>query len=133
MPETKSTRKKPTSKMTPELIRNRVETSLDEIKARDMVMLDVHEVSSMTDFMIICSGTSDRHVKSIANRVMMDAKEVGIEIIGVEGQEGGQWVLIDLGDVVCHVMRAETREFYQLEKLWEMGAEAVEAARGQAS
>ena len=90
----------------------------DDIKAVDIVTLDLTEKSSITDYMVVCSGTSKRHVQSIANNVALEAKAGKLEIIGIEGQTEGEWVLVDLGDVVLHVMQESSREFYQLEKLW---------------
>ncbi|KPV97756.1 Ribosomal silencing factor RsfS [Pseudoalteromonas sp. P1-9] len=90
----------------------------DDIKAVDITTLDLTDKSSITDYMVVCSGTSKRHVQSIANNVALEAKAQGIEIIGTEGQQEGEWVLLDLGDVVLHVMQESAREFYQLEKLW---------------
>lgn len=90
----------------------------DDIKAVDITTLDMTEKSSITDYMVVCSGTSKRHVQSIANNVAHEAKAQGIEIIGTEGQQEGEWVLLDLGDVVLHVMQESARDFYQLEKLW---------------
>ncbi|MGB0987956.1 MAG: ribosome silencing factor [Pseudoalteromonas spongiae] len=90
----------------------------DDIKAVDITTLDMTDKSSITDYMVVCSGTSKRHVQSIANNVALEAKAQGIHIIGTEGQQEGEWVLLDLGDVVLHVMQESAREFYQLEKLW---------------
>ena len=91
---------------------------IDDLKGRDVIKLDVTEKSSITDYMVVCSGNSKRHVQSIGQSVYQGAKDAGIEIIGVEGKEAGEWVLVDLGNVVCHVMQESTRDFYQLEKLW---------------
>jgi ribosome-associated protein len=96
-----------------------VETAMEDLKAQDVTVLDVIGMTSVTDCMIIASGTSNRHVKAIANSVVMSAKEAGEQPLGVEGDTVGEWVLIDLGDVVCHVMQTDIREHYQLEKLWE--------------
>lgn len=90
----------------------------DDMKAVNIVELDVTESSSITDFMVVCSGTSKRHVHAIANNVQKEARSADITIIGMEGQDVGEWVLLDLGDVVLHVMQEQTRDFYQLEKLW---------------
>jgi ribosome-associated protein len=97
-----------------------VETALADIKAQDVQVLDVRKLTSIMDVMIIASGTSDRHVRSIADKVIEAAKDKGVRPIGVEGADGGEWVLVDLGDVVVHVMQRRVRELYQLEKLWEL-------------
>ena len=93
--------------------------SLENMKAKDIRCLDVTGLSSFTDTMVICSGTSNRQVKAIADSVMMDAKKEGVTVIGVEGQDAAEWVLVDLGDVIVHVMQPAVRDFYQLEKLWD--------------
>lgn len=108
--------------MTPEQLQHCAREALTEIKANNIVVLDVRGQSSVTDFMLIASGTSDRHVKACANRVLEAAREQGVKPIGMEGEQEARWVLIDLGDVVVHVMHPDTREFYQLERLWDMGA-----------
>lgn len=93
-------------------------TILDDNKAIDIQVLDVQGITSITDTMIIASGQSDRQVKSLADKIIMAAKKSGLELLGVEGQQQGDWVLIDLGDVIIHLMRPDTRLYYQLEKLW---------------
>jgi ribosome-associated protein len=100
--------------------------SLDDLKARDLSTLDVRDLTSVTDYLVIASGTSDRHVSSLADNVIRSAKEAGVKPIGVEGQEAGEWVLIDLQDVIVHVMQPRVREFYKLEDLWTVGAEAAQ-------
>jgi ribosome-associated protein len=91
---------------------------MEDLKARDIIDIDVSGKSSVTDNMIICSGNSKRHVVSIAQNVVLETKKTGHTALSVEGKEDGEWVLVDLGDIVVHVMQDETREFYQLEKLW---------------
>lgn len=93
---------------------------LDDMKAQDIKVLDVRGKTSITDIMIIASGTSDRHVKSMAETVAFQAKEAGETPLGIEGASEGEWALIDLNGVVVHVMQAKVRDFYQLERLWEM-------------
>ncbi|WP_245217588.1 ribosome silencing factor [Rheinheimera maricola] len=95
-----------------------IQDKIDDLKGRDIVTLDVRGKSSVTEFMIICSGTSNRHTKSIADYVAAEVKKAGINTLGIEGQGSGEWVLLDLDDVVVHVMLDESRTFYQLEKLW---------------
>ena len=97
-----------------------VENSMNDLKAADIRILDVSAMTSITDFMVIASGTSDRHVRSIADHVVERAKQAGHGALGIEGHEYGDWVLVDLGDVVVHVMQPATRVFYKLENLWAM-------------
>lgn len=98
-----------------------VRQATEELKARDVVEIDVIGKSSVTDFMVIASGTSSRHVKSIADEVVKFAKNLGSMPLGVEGEREAEWVLVDLGDVVVHVMLPRVREFYALERLWTVG------------
>ncbi len=97
-------------------------TAIEDLKGEDIRELDVKGKTSVTDIMIIASGTSSRHVNSIANNVAAEAKHAGVMPLGVEGEEQGEWVLVDLGDVVVHVMQPHIREFYDLEKLWDIDA-----------
>lgn len=99
-----------------------VERALDDLKAVDMLTLDVSGLTSITDYMVVVSGTSDRHVRSIADHLLEKARESGAEVLGVEGHEFGEWVLVDLTDVVVHIMQPRVREFYKLENLWNMEA-----------
>jgi len=96
-----------------------VQNSLEDMKAVDIVTIDVKGKSSMTDMLYIATGNSTRHVKSIAEMVGINVKEAGGNIIGTEGKGTSEWVLVDLNDIIVHVMLASTREFYALEKLWE--------------
>jgi ribosome-associated protein len=98
-----------------------VHSAVEELKARDVVEIDVRGKSSVTDFMVIASGTSTRHVKSIADEVVKFAKNLDVMPLGVEGEREAEWVLVDLGDVVVHVMLPRVREFYALERLWTVG------------
>ena len=98
-----------------------VHAAVEELKARDVIEIDVRGKSSVTDYMVIASGTSTRHVKSIADEVVRFAKRLGVQPLGVEGEGEAEWVLVDLGDVVVHVMLPRVREFYALERLWTVG------------
>jgi ribosome-associated protein len=104
--------------VTPEAVRDLALQALEDMKAVDVRVLDVHAMTSIMDYMIVASGTSDRHVRSLVNAVVEKAKEKDMRPLGVEGEQHAQWALVDLGDVVVHVMRPEVRDFYQLEKLW---------------
>ena len=92
--------------------------ALDEVKARDVVKLDVRELTTVTDYMIVASGTSNRHVKALAESVSDKCREAGRRPSGIEGEDGSEWVLIDLDDALVHIMLPRVREFYNLEKLW---------------
>jgi ribosome-associated protein len=105
-------------------LRDVVLAALAELKAVNVRALDVRGITDITDTMVVASGTSDRHVKSIADRVVQRCKEAGYRPYGMEGERDGEWVLLDLQDVVLHVMLPRVREFYALEKLWEGGAAA---------
>ena len=101
--------------------------AVEELKAKDVVQIDVRGKSSVCDFMVIASGTSTRHVKSIADEVVRFAKKLDVMPLGVEGEREAEWVLVDLGDVIVHVMLPRVREFYALERLWTVGDEPEEA------
>lgn len=98
-----------------------VRGATEELKAKDLVEIDVIGRSSVADYMVIASGTSSRHVKSIADEVVRFAKKLGVMPLGVEGEREAEWVLVDLGDVIVHVMLPRVREFYALERLWTVG------------
>ncbi|MDH3977456.1 MAG: ribosome silencing factor [Gammaproteobacteria bacterium] len=95
-----------------------VAAAMADMKAVDVTTLDVAGYTSITDYMLIASGTSDRHVKSIADKVIEAAKVEDHSPLGVEGQDYGEWVLVDLGDVIVHIMQPKVRDFYKLENLW---------------
>ena len=92
---------------------------LEEIKARDIAVIEIAQKSTIADYMVICSGTSNRHVKSIAVLLIKELKRKQLPPIGVEGEDASEWVLVDTGDVIVHVMLPTTRDYYQLEKLWQ--------------
>ncbi|MDZ7840512.1 MAG: ribosome silencing factor [Gammaproteobacteria bacterium] len=104
--------------MDTEVLKDKVLKLLDDMKALDVQAFDVAEMTTVTDCMIVASGTSNRHVRSIASNIVDELREAGIRPFGTEGEEHGEWILLDYGDVVLHVMQSGTREFYQLEKLW---------------
>ena len=103
-----------------------VMAAVEELNAREVVEMYVRGKSSVTDFMIVASGTSTRHVKSIADEVVKFAKRLDVQPLGVEGEREAEWVLVDLGDVVVHVMLPRIREFYALERLWTVGDQPPE-------
>lgn len=100
-----------------------VRTAVENLKANDIVEIDVRGKTSVCDYLVIASGTSTRHVKSIADEVVREAKKLDCQPLGVEGEREAEWVLVDLGDVVAHVMLPRVREFYALERLWTVGDE----------
>jgi len=97
-----------------------VVAALEEVKAKDIVRLDVRDLTTVTDYMVVASGTSKRHVKALADAVADKARAAGHRPVGVEGEEGSEWVLLDLQDTLVHVMLPRVREFYNLEKLWSL-------------
>jgi ribosome-associated protein len=102
--------------------------ALDDLKGIDAQVIDVRAMTDVTDHMIVVSGTSSRHVKSLANNVVDEMLKLGIKPHGVEGLDQGEWVLVDLVDVVVHIMQSQTRQFYEIERLWSMSAQDTKAA-----
>lgn len=100
-------------------INDLVQNALEDMKAVDILSIDVKGKSSMTDVLFFATGNSTRHVKSIADNVSIKAKENNLDVLGMEGKGSAEWILVDLNDVIVHIMLESTREFYQLEKLWE--------------
>lgn len=98
--------------------------SLEDMKAKDITVLDVKPLTSVADLMVVASGTSNRHVKAIAENVREQVKKNNIQALGIEGQEAAEWVLVDLGDIIVHIMLPDTRRFYDLEKLWSMSPDS---------
>ena len=105
---------------TPQSIADNAVEALEDAKANDIKMIDVRHLTSMTDFMIIASGTSDRHVRSVATYLVDSMKRARHRPLGIEGENDGEWVLVDLQDALVHVMLPRVREFYNLEKLWDI-------------
>jgi ribosome-associated protein len=105
--------------MNAEKIRDLAIQVLDDMKGIDIVTLDVRTLTNITDYMIICTGRSTRHIKALADSVAVQAKEKNVSHVNIEGERESEWILVDLGDVVVHVMLATTRSFYSLEDLWE--------------
>lgn len=106
--------------------------ALDDLKAKDVVSLDVRPMTSLADVMVIASGTSSRHVKSLADNVVEKIKEAGFRPLGMEGERDGEWILIDLAGVIVHVMLPATRAFYDLERLWTPAPAATAGATATA-
>ena len=124
---TTRTRLRPTEERASPL-QHAVTTALDDMKAANVRVLDVRGLTDIADTMVIASGNSDRHVRSIAERVVEKAKAAGFRPLGTEGARDGEWVLVDLQDLIVHVMLPRVREFYGLERLWEGGAEQLPRA-----
>lgn len=112
--------KRPRKKATRSALLDLVTTALDDLKAQNVTVLDVRGLTDVADTIVVASGTSDRHVKSLAGNVYDKAKAGGYRPIGMEGEQEGEWVLVDLQDVIVHVMLPRVREFYGLEKLWDV-------------
>jgi ribosome-associated protein len=115
-------------RMNSEALTDLVVDALDDVKAKDIVRLDVRDMTTVTDYMVVASGTSNRHVKALVEHVAEKAKEAGHRPVGIEGEEAGEWVLLDLQDTLVHVMLPKVREFYNLEKLWSISPAGDAAA-----
>ncbi|MGA0933724.1 MAG: ribosome silencing factor [Pseudohongiellaceae bacterium] len=106
--------------MKSQALKDLVVAALDDMKGRDIACLEVANITSITDYMVVATGTSSRHVNSLADEVQKKVKEAGGHVLGSEGKGQSEWVLIDLGDVIVHVMQEESRKLYDLESLWGM-------------
>lgn len=115
----------PAKSSIPQTLLRIVNSALDDMKAVNVKVMDVRQLTDITDIVVIASGNSDRHVKSIADRVVQFAKQNDFRPMGVEGAREGEWVLVDLHDIVVHVMLPRVREFYSLERMWESDSPAV--------
>ena len=112
--------------MKTEQLKQLVIDALEDVKGVDIRVIDVQDKSSVTDIMVVASGNTARQVKALADSVVEKAKQAGVRPLGVEGEEHGEWILVDLGDLVVHIMQPAVRDFYNLEKLW--GEESPAAA-----
>jgi len=99
-------------------IQKKITQALEDIKAFDIISMDVRKLTSVADFMIIASASSSRQTKALAKNVLEKMNEINIEVIGVEGEQEGGWVLVDVGDIIVHIMTPPTRAYYNLEELW---------------
>jgi ribosome-associated protein len=115
--------------MNSDKLANLIVDALEDVKAQDIVKLNVKKMTTVTDYMIVASGTSRRHVQALVDNVAEKAKAAGHRPIGMEGEEGGEWVLLDLEDALVHVMLPKVREFYNLEKLWSLEPATSAAAK----
>ncbi len=109
--------------MRSERLKDMVIKQLDGLKAHDIAVCDVRGRTTIADFFVIATGASSRHAQALSDKVVASSKAEGCHLIGVEGYESSDWILVDLGDVVVHVMRASARRFYDLEGLWEVNAD----------
>jgi len=107
--------------MDSEALRDLVVEALEDIKGREIVTMDVRKQTDIADYMVVASGGTSRQVKGLIDSVLVKAKAAGANVVGIEGQDTGEWVLLDLTDVIVHVMLPAVREFYDLERLWSMG------------
>lgn len=116
--------------MKAETLARRVVDALEELKALDVKVIDVRGQTSITDVMVIASGRSDRQVRALADKTVETAKKLKVPPIGTEGEREGEWILVDLGDVIVHLMHPTARAYYQLEKLWGEGAPKAKSKTG---
>ena len=107
--------------MNSEALKDLVVEALHDVKGHEIVTMDVRGQTDLADYMVVASGGTGRQVKALINNVLVEAKARGANVVGVEGQDTGEWVLLDLTDVIVHVMLPAVREFYDLERLWSMG------------
>lgn len=121
--------------MNPDLqnLEKKIIETLEEAKAEEIISLNVNHLTSITDKILICTGTSKRHSHAIAEHVISAAKKMGLQPLGVEGMDSSEWVLIDLGHMIVHVMLSALRQFYSLEKLWSMTQERIESSSRKTS
>ncbi|MCC6202003.1 MAG: ribosome silencing factor [Gammaproteobacteria bacterium] len=115
--------------MNSEQLKDAAVAALEDVKGQDIRVLDIRDLTTIADYMIVVTGTSPRQVRALAERVDEAARGLGCKALGCEGLENCEWVLLDLGDVIVHAMQPATREFYQLEKLWEMPARPARVER----
>ena len=102
-----------------------VVTALEDVKALDIALIDVRGLTDIMDTMVVASGNSSRQVKALANNLVVDAKRAGYTPIGVEGDDTSEWILVDFGDLVAHIMLPATRQLYDLERLWSLPTESI--------
>ncbi|MFT5113708.1 MAG: ribosome-associated protein [Parasphingorhabdus sp.] len=120
-----------TPKLSPEQTRDEILASLEDNKGQSIECLDVTGLTSIADYMVVVSGTSSRHVKALASHVASDLRDLGVHVKGIEGEQEGEWILLDFGDSLVHVMQHTTREFYDLESLWQSGFRQAEELRSK--
>ena len=114
--------------LTSDQLRDLVISALEDLKAIDIQQIDVAGDSPLADLFVVASGNSSRHVKSMAEKLVMKAKSAGCQPLGIEGEKGAEWILVDLNDVIVHLMLPQTRAFYNLEKLWEASSQQRSSA-----
>lgn len=118
--------------MRPKALQKIAVNALEDIKAHDITVLDVRKLTSLCDSLVIASADSTRQVKALAQHVRDKLKEAGASIVGMEGEETGEWVLVDAGDIVVHIMQPAVRAYYNLEELWAPPARRAKPARAAA-